>query len=74
MEPPGSLPVPLNDTVVGAVTVRGAFGTVFSAMQFLFMPVLGALSDRVGRRAVILISLTGLGLDYVLMALAPSLG
>jgi DHA1 family tetracycline resistance protein-like MFS transporter len=58
----------------GAATVYGAFGTVFSAMQFLFMPVLGALSDRMGRRPVILVSLTGLGLDYVLMALAPSLG
>jgi len=57
-----------------AATVYGLFGTVFSAMQFLFMPVLGALSDRVGRRPVILISLTGLGLDYILMALAPSLG
>jgi DHA1 family tetracycline resistance protein-like MFS transporter len=57
-----------------AATTYGAFGTVFSLMQFLFAPVLGALSDRVGRRPVILLSLAGLGLDYVLMALAPSLG
>ena len=42
-------------------------------MQFLFSPVLGALSDRFGRRPVILLSNFGLGLDYVLMALAPSL-
>ena len=42
-------------------------------MQFVFMPVLGAVSDRYGRRPVILISCLGLGLDYFLMALAPNL-
>jgi len=42
-------------------------------MQFLSGPVLGSLSDRVGRRPVILLSNLGLGLDYVLMALAPNL-
>src|SRR6266436_7539392 len=42
-------------------------------MQFLFSPLLGALSDRFGRRPVILISNFGLGLDYILMALAPNL-
>ena len=42
-------------------------------MQFLFSPVLGALSDRFGRRPVILLSNFGLGLDYILMALAPTL-
>ena len=43
-------------------------------MQFFFSPLLGALSDRFGRRPVILLSNFGLALDYVLMALAPSLG
>src|SRR5262245_30918420 len=42
-------------------------------MQFIFSPVLGALSDRFGRRPVILISCFGLGFDYILMALAPTL-
>jgi DHA1 family tetracycline resistance protein-like MFS transporter len=42
-------------------------------MQFVAMPVLGGLSDRFGRRPVILLSNLGLGLDYVLMALAPNL-
>ena len=42
-------------------------------MQFLFSPVLGALSDRFGRRPVVLLSNFGLAADYVLMALAPSL-
>jgi len=57
-----------------AAAVYGVFGTVWAAMQLLFSPVLGALSDRFGRRPVLLLSITGLGLDYVLMALAPSLG
>jgi DHA1 family tetracycline resistance protein-like MFS transporter len=43
-------------------------------MQFLFSPVLGALSDRFGRRPVLLISLFGLGLDYILHAYAPTIG
>jgi DHA1 family tetracycline resistance protein-like MFS transporter len=57
-----------------AAAVYGLFGTTWAAMQFLCAPVLGALSDRFGRRPVILISCLGLGLDYVLMALAPTLG
>jgi DHA1 family tetracycline resistance protein-like MFS transporter len=56
-----------------AAEVFGVFNTVWALMQFLFSPLLGALSDRFGRRPVILMSNLGLGLDYVLMALAPSL-
>ena len=52
---------------------NGIFGTVFAAMQFCFSPVLGVLSDRFGRRPVILLSNLGLGLDYIVMALAPTL-
>ena len=52
----------------------GIFGTVFALMQFFFSPVLGVLSDRFGRRPIILLSNLGLGLDYVVMALAPTLG
>jgi MFS transporter, DHA1 family, tetracycline resistance protein len=52
----------------------GLFGTVWALMQFVFSPVQGALSDRFGRRPVILVSNFGLGLDYVVMALAPNLG
>jgi len=54
--------------------VLGLFGAMWALMQFIASPVLGALSDRFGRRKVILLSNFGLGLDYVLMALAPSLG
>ena len=46
----------------------------FAAMQFVFSPILGGLSDQFGRRPVILISLFGFGLDYILVALAPSIG
>src|SRR5580692_458704 len=51
----------------------GLFGAVWALMQFIFSPVQGALSDRFGRRPVILISNFGLGLDYIVMALAPNL-
>ena len=61
-----------NDTA-SAARILGVFGTAWALMQFFFSPVLGALSDRFGRRPVILLSNLGLGLDYVLMALAPSL-
>lgn len=56
-----------------ASDVTGYFAFAWSLMQFLFLPVLGAWSDRFGRRPVILISCLGLGLDYIFMALAPSL-
>jgi DHA1 family tetracycline resistance protein-like MFS transporter len=52
----------------------GVFMTVWGLMQFVFSPLLGSVSDRYGRRPVILISCLGLGLDYIFMALAPSLG
>src|SRR5262249_2204754 len=46
----------------------GLFSSVWALMQFLFSPVQGALSDRFGRRPLILVSNFGLGLDYVVMA------
>ncbi len=61
-----------GDAAEGA-RIYGLFGTVWALMQFVFSPVQGALSDRFGRRPVILISNFGLGLDYIVMALAPSL-
>jgi DHA1 family tetracycline resistance protein-like MFS transporter len=57
-----------------AATIFGLFGTVWALMQFVFSPVLGGLSDKFGRRRVILISCFGLGIDYAFMALAPSVG
>jgi DHA1 family tetracycline resistance protein-like MFS transporter len=61
-----------NDTA-SAARVFGLFGTAWALMQFVFSPLLGSLSDRFGRRPVILLSNFGLAADYVLMALAPSL-
>jgi DHA1 family tetracycline resistance protein-like MFS transporter len=55
-----------------AAAIFGIFGTVFALMQFVCSPLLGVLSDRFGRRPVIVLSNLGLGLDYVLMALAPT--
>lgn len=62
-----------GDAARGAA-MYGVFGTVWALMQFFFSPLLGAISDRFGRRPVILISCFGLGLDYIVMALAPSIG
>jgi DHA1 family tetracycline resistance protein-like MFS transporter len=61
-----------NDTA-SAAKIFGVFGTAWALMQFFFSPILGGLSDRFGRRPVVLLSNFGLALDYVLMALAPSL-
>jgi DHA1 family tetracycline resistance protein-like MFS transporter len=61
-----------NDTA-SAARIFGLFGTAWALMQFFFSPILGGLSDRFGRRPVVLLSNFGLALDYVLMALAPSL-
>jgi DHA1 family tetracycline resistance protein-like MFS transporter len=51
----------------------GTFGMLFAAIQFVCTPIQGALSDRFGRRPVILLSCLGLGVDFILMALAQSL-
>jgi DHA1 family tetracycline resistance protein-like MFS transporter len=61
-----------GDTGLTAEIV-GYFGFAWALMQFFFQPVLGGLSDRFGRRPVIILSNIGLGLDYLLMALAPNL-
>jgi len=51
----------------------GLFAAVWALMQFFASPLLGALSDRFGRRPVLLLSMAGLGVDYLFMALAPNL-
>jgi DHA1 family tetracycline resistance protein-like MFS transporter len=63
----------LGGDTAHAAEIFGLFNTVWALMQFIFSPALGALSDRFGRRPVILISCFGLGLDYILMAMAPTL-
>jgi DHA1 family tetracycline resistance protein-like MFS transporter len=63
----------VNNDTASAARIFGLFGTAWALMQFFFSPILGGLSDRFGRRPVVLLSNFGLALDYVLMALAPSL-
>jgi MFS transporter, DHA1 family, tetracycline resistance protein len=55
-----------------AAVWTAAFGAVYMLMQFVFSPVQGTLSDRFGRRPVILISSFGLGADFIVMALTPT--
>ncbi len=62
-----------SNTVALAAMLVGLFNTVFAFMQFFFSPVIGSLSDRFGRRPLILASNLGLGLNYLLMSWAPSL-
>ena len=64
----------LGGNATSAANWLGVFGSVFALMQFFFSPVLGVLSDRFGRRPVILLSNLGLGLDYIVMALSPTIG
>ena len=59
--------------VAAAAPISGWLGLGYAAMQFVFAPVVGALSDRFGRRPVLLASLFAFGLDYIAMAFAPTL-
>ena len=72
------LPRLVEDFVLGdtarAAQIVGVFGAVWALMQFVCAPILGALSDEHGRRPVILLSTLGLGLDYLFMAIAPTVG
>lgn len=53
--------------------IYGALAAAYSLMQFLFAPLLGALSDRYGRRPVLLLALVGMGINYLLLTFAPTL-
>lgn len=71
-----SLPDVLRRFISDPTEVSNYFGyfiSVYAAMQFLASPLLGAISDMVGRRPVLLLSLFAGGLDYLLMAFAPNL-
>jgi len=55
-----------------AASKGGDLMIVYAIFQFIFAPIIGSLSDRYGRRPVLLLSLLGFGLDYVLLAFAPT--
>src|SRR5919206_1374133 len=63
----------LGGEIAEASFVYGLLVSIYAVMQFFCAPVLGALSDRFGRRPVILLALAGLGFDYVLLSLAPTI-
>ena len=71
------LPTLISQLIGGSLSEAAQYGGwlmfAFSVMQFLFSPVLGNLSDRFGRRPVLLFSLFGFGLDYLLLAFAPNI-
>ena len=62
-----------RESVADAASEGGWLMFAYAIMQFVFSPILGNLSDRYGRRPIILFSLFGLGIDYLFMAFAPSL-
>jgi len=63
-----------GETIGEAAKYAGWMLFAFAIMQFIFSPILGNLSDRFGRRPVLLTALFGFGLDYLLMAMAPTIG
>ena len=62
----------LSGDTAQAAMIYGLMGTAWAVMQFFGSPIQGALSDRFGRRPIVLLSNLGLGLDYIVMALAPT--
>src|SRR5438067_11824675 len=63
----------LGGAIAEASFTYGLLVATYAVMQFFCAPILGALSDRFGRRPVILLALAGLGFDYVLLSVAPTI-
>lgn len=75
--------IPINPSLIqeltgGDVSQASSYALIlvfiYSFMQFIFSPIIGGLSDQFGRRPVLLFSLFGFGIDYILLALAPTVG
>lgn len=70
-----ALLVELTGKSVNLAAMEGGYlAFVYASMQFVFAPILGNLSDRFGRRPVLLFAVGALGLDYIVMGFAPTLG
>lgn len=72
------IPVLIQELTGGTISQSSSYAALlvlaYSSMQFLFSPVIGGLSDQFGRRPILLISLFGFGIDYIFLALAPTIG
>jgi MFS transporter, DHA1 family, tetracycline resistance protein len=72
------IPKLIEQLIHGDLSMASRYGGwllfAYAIMQFIFAPIIGGLSDRFGRRPVLLISLLGLGLDYIFHAFAPTIG
>jgi MFS transporter, DHA1 family, tetracycline resistance protein len=70
---PGIIQDISGETIAGATKISGWLVMTYALMQFVFAPIMGGLSDRYGRKPVLLVSLLGLGFDYIFLYFAPSL-
>ena len=70
---PGLIEELISGDISEAAKVGGWLTFAYSIIQFIFAPIVGNLSDKFGRRPVILISLFGFTLDYILLAVAPTI-
>ena len=71
---PGLIAQLIHGTLSQAARYGGWMLFSYAAMQFVFSPIIGGLSDRYGRRPVLLFSLFGFGIDYLFLAFAPTIG
>ena len=71
---PGLIVSLTGRSLAGAAQVSGGIMFLYAVTQFICGPIIGGLSDRFGRRPVLLASLAAFGIDYLVMAFAPSLG